>query len=1034
MNNTPPQRHSLFTRLTACLLIGVFTLSIVSPPTVSAQMFSNMPGLPLPGSMINLSAGYQPALLQGIIVHPEDPFQLDFIVDKGDSGLQGKELEDEISRLVKYFLAALTTPEEEIWVNLSPYEKNRIVPEAFGVTEMGRDLLAQDYLLKQLTASLMYPDDKTGDVFWKNVYQKAQDQFGTTQLPFNTFNKVWILPKSAYVFEQENKALLLDSKLKVMLEQDFAALEENRGDPRFAMVGQSDEKTKVVNTMTSDVVRELLIPEIEREVNAGKNFANLRQIYSALVLAHWYKQRLRNNIFSRLYVDQNKVEGVDVEDKEVKEKIYQQYLEAFKKGVYNYIKEEVDPVSQEMIPRKYYSGGFGTGINTATGAEGLSAAVQTGSSPLAVPSEYQPKLNPVSASAVVASVKIAAIPESSSSPMTPENQSALAKAVREEATSASSPVDESKSSTSSPIVPENLEVLSTGEKIAAIEDLVEIEDRSRLDELVKLAQNPSSEIQAALVRAFEYFKGSESIQGLIEILTGAQTDPRVRVLAVRGLGNIATRNSEAEISLIETLQNESWNETRWAIIVALGKIGGYRSIKELEAITDSDQDSDNRAQAVKSLELIQNRLKSASSPISDVKIVLKSELSPEQQNDLDSEERIGYVGDLVAVLNDKIIGGMKYVIVHSAEHDLHVKAGDIWVTDQKYRSDLLRQFWRKMKTDVDRMKIERIDVSNVSRKNGSYRSWKELLESLRKTEIKSYVENTEGENIRITIYPSKFDNGEEEPFASSPVNDIQVRRPEDLSSALLNKLKEKRDNFEILFESVSSVLIQGENIVGAASMSIDKSADSIKLNGVWAQNKENRLQIFGLIWDSLKSEARRNNLKRIDILNLKPEDKELWERLIWTEFLGGAFGMYYWNASTTEGWYDLSLTLASEINRDDSQGSSPLTDKDSGANSLSQNPDIVAKPPGGIDFNPRWIDMQIQRDGNGMPLPIESQPIEQLLIQIKGVVPVIINIAPVTSLPMLLGIAVPDFPEHHSDTDLSQDLRARDPQDFLAVR
>jgi len=40
------------------------------------------------------------------------------------------------------------------------------------------------------------------------------------------------------------------------------------------------------------------------------------------------------------------------------EHIYQQYLKAFKKGVYNYIKEEQDPITQEVTPRKYFSGGI----------------------------------------------------------------------------------------------------------------------------------------------------------------------------------------------------------------------------------------------------------------------------------------------------------------------------------------------------------------------------------------------------------------------------------------------------------------------------------------------------------------------------------------------------------------------------------------------------------------------------------------------------------------------------------------------------
>ena len=37
--------------------------------------------------------------------------------------------------------------------------------------------------------------------------------------------------------------------------------------------------------------------------------------------------------------------------------IYQRYLQAFKKGAYNYIKEEQDPITQQPAPRKYFSGG-----------------------------------------------------------------------------------------------------------------------------------------------------------------------------------------------------------------------------------------------------------------------------------------------------------------------------------------------------------------------------------------------------------------------------------------------------------------------------------------------------------------------------------------------------------------------------------------------------------------------------------------------------------------------------------------------------
>ncbi|MEK6538315.1 MAG: HEAT repeat domain-containing protein, partial [Nitrospirota bacterium] len=104
-------------------------------------------------------------------------------------------------------------------------------------------------------------------------------------------------------------------------------------------------------------------PAIEQEINEGKNFANLRQIYNALILATWYKQKLKVgrgrdlSLLGKVYVDQNKTKGIDTRDKEINQKIYDQYIESFKKGVYNFIKEDVDPATQEVIPRKYFSGG-----------------------------------------------------------------------------------------------------------------------------------------------------------------------------------------------------------------------------------------------------------------------------------------------------------------------------------------------------------------------------------------------------------------------------------------------------------------------------------------------------------------------------------------------------------------------------------------------------------------------------------------------------------------------------------------------------
>ncbi|MCK5012691.1 MAG: phosphoglycerate kinase, partial [Candidatus Omnitrophica bacterium] len=296
-------------------------------------------------------------MVTGITIHPENPLEFDFIIGSGDDRLEGAAFEQESTRLIKYFLAALTVPEEEMWVNLSPYEEDRIIPNGFGDTEMGRDLLAQDYILKQLTASLMYPENELGEQFWTKVRAKAYEKFGTTKIPMNTFNKIWIIPEEAVVYEHGESAFVVKSHLKVMMEEDYVALQKNIGAEKYGLDSIVEDDAEVISGISSEVVREVLIPEIEKEVNQGETFANLRQIYNSVILAAWYKQNLKDSLLGQVYVGKNKTAGVDTEDKQANQKIYDQYVAAFKKGVYNYIKEDYDPATQEIIPRKYFSGG-----------------------------------------------------------------------------------------------------------------------------------------------------------------------------------------------------------------------------------------------------------------------------------------------------------------------------------------------------------------------------------------------------------------------------------------------------------------------------------------------------------------------------------------------------------------------------------------------------------------------------------------------------------------------------------------------------
>ena len=121
-----------------------------------------------------------------------------------------------------------------------------------------------------------------------------------------------------------------------------------------------------------------MIPAIEREVNEGENFAPLRQIVNSMILATWYKKTLKTSLLGQYYADQGKVLGVDSQDQAQKSKIYDQYIEAFKTGVFDFIKEEYDPTVEDLVPRKYFAGGveYSGEVTSITAQEELPDGLQ----------------------------------------------------------------------------------------------------------------------------------------------------------------------------------------------------------------------------------------------------------------------------------------------------------------------------------------------------------------------------------------------------------------------------------------------------------------------------------------------------------------------------------------------------------------------------------------------------------------------------------------------------------------------------------
>ena len=95
----------MFRKIIASFVCLAFIAATYHP--VAAQEFS-IAQLPVPGTMVGISAPFAPLSLKGLIVNPQKPLEFQFIVDTGRGPQDTASVKEQANQLVKYFLADVT--------------------------------------------------------------------------------------------------------------------------------------------------------------------------------------------------------------------------------------------------------------------------------------------------------------------------------------------------------------------------------------------------------------------------------------------------------------------------------------------------------------------------------------------------------------------------------------------------------------------------------------------------------------------------------------------------------------------------------------------------------------------------------------------------------------------------------------------------------------------------------------------------------------------------------------------------------------
>jgi len=271
------------------------------------------------------------------------------LLDKGSTKENKSEvLEKAASDLLKYFFIGIALPNDVFWVNLRPDSPKEIINDDLAKTDIGKIMLECDLQLKKDTAKYTSPETFQGKEYWNKLYKRAEELYGREDITIPTLTRPWIVPDEIIVREAKGSAYIYKATLKVMLEQDYL-----KGNSNFSF---PDEKSKILNEYSSQIIRETIIPKLTREINSSKRYAPLRQVYYSLILAQWFKQShkgAKSQVSSK--IDAKDLTDLTSRAKWDKGTYFKAYQKSFKDGEYN-IKENRSNVYGQTI-RSYFSGG-----------------------------------------------------------------------------------------------------------------------------------------------------------------------------------------------------------------------------------------------------------------------------------------------------------------------------------------------------------------------------------------------------------------------------------------------------------------------------------------------------------------------------------------------------------------------------------------------------------------------------------------------------------------------------------------------------
>ena len=303
---------------------------------------------------------------------------------KAEKGDEIIDIENATDLSLNSFFIGLTLQKSKFWVNLNPYEEERIIDEDLEKTDMGKIMLEADLQMKKDFCKYENPcESNIGETFWELLDEKSEELVkecmrkhpGEIKDPnnilFRPATRYWIVPDKTDTYGADDEVYIVDLTLNIKSEPvyEHSTYEIVNQNPFVSDECKEElcEATKEYGRYAMELGKEMILPLVVQEVNQGRNYSDLRQVYTSLALAQWYKDKYwhTSGIFTDL-MDSKELAGLESKTEWNAKDIWRDYVKSVEEGEYHCWKNETKEetyregdyiITETITSAKLYSSG-----------------------------------------------------------------------------------------------------------------------------------------------------------------------------------------------------------------------------------------------------------------------------------------------------------------------------------------------------------------------------------------------------------------------------------------------------------------------------------------------------------------------------------------------------------------------------------------------------------------------------------------------------------------------------------------------------